>query len=101
MSQPSPFASATQLARLVAKRDISARELLELYLARVKKLNPAINAVVVLDAQQAAYPTLHGEDLRYLPARLGGLAPTPEEAASRDHHDMTRTVDKFNRGKQA
>ncbi len=54
-----------------------------------------------LDAQQAAYPTLHGEDLRYLPARLGGLAPTPEEAASRDHHDMTRTVDKFNRGKQA
>src|SRR6187431_1203145 len=32
-----------------------------------------------LDAQQAAYPTLHGEDLRYQPARLGGLAPTPEE----------------------
>ena len=53
MSQPSPFASATQLARLVAKRDISARELLELYLARVKKLNPAINAVVVLNATAA------------------------------------------------
>ena len=53
MSQPSPFASATQLARLVARRDIGARELLELYLARVKRLNPAINAVVVLNAAAA------------------------------------------------
>ena len=50
-------------------------------------------------AQQEAYPQLTGTDLRYLPARLGGTAPTPEEAASRDHHDMTRTVDKFNRGR--
>ena len=48
-----------------------------------------------LDEQQAAYPTLHGEDLRYLPARLGGTAPTPEEAYAADHHDMTRTRDKF------
>lgn len=50
-----------------------------------------------LEAQQAAYPTLTGADLRYLPARLGGTAPTPEEAAARDRHDMTRHTDKFNR----
>lgn len=50
-----------------------------------------------LDAQQAAYPPMTGADLRYLPARLGGTAPTPEEAAARDHHDMSRKVDKFNR----
>ncbi|HMT32600.1 MAG TPA: hypothetical protein PKC73_12455 [Dermatophilaceae bacterium] len=31
-------------------------------------------------AQQEAYPQLTGTDLRYLPARLGGTAPTPEEA---------------------
>lgn len=48
-----------------------------------------------LDAQQAAYPALVGEDLRYLPARLGGTAPTPEEAAAADRHDMLRTRDKF------
>ena len=53
-----------------------------------------------LEAQQAAYPQWTGADLRYLPARLGGTAPTPEEAAARDHHDMTRTVDKFNRKQQ-
>ncbi|HPB73272.1 MAG TPA: lysophospholipid acyltransferase family protein [Phycicoccus sp.] len=52
---------------------------------------------VQLEAQQAAYPPLTGDDLRYLPARLGGTAPTPEEAAERDHHDMTRTVDEFTR----
>ena len=48
-----------------------------------------------LDVQQAAYPTLHGEDLRYVPARLGGTAPTLSQAHSADHHDMTRTRDKF------
>ncbi|MGB7817819.1 MAG: lysophospholipid acyltransferase family protein [Ornithinibacter sp.] len=48
-----------------------------------------------LDAQQAEYPTLHGEDLRYIPARLGGTAPTPAESAAADTHDMTRTRDKF------
>lgn len=53
-----------------------------------------------LDAQQAAYPPITGEDLRYVPARLGGTAPTVEEARAADHHDMTRTVDKFNRKAQ-
>ncbi|HSO63887.1 MAG TPA: lysophospholipid acyltransferase family protein, partial [Ornithinibacter sp.] len=48
-----------------------------------------------LDVQQAAYPTLHGADLRYVPARLGGTAPTLEEAHAADLHDMTRTRDKF------
>ena len=48
-----------------------------------------------LDAQQAAYPTLTGEDLRWVPARLGGTAPTPEAAHEADHHDMNRTRDKF------
>jgi 1-acyl-sn-glycerol-3-phosphate acyltransferase len=48
-----------------------------------------------LDAQQAAYPTLTGDDLRWVPARLGGTAPTPEAAHEKDHHDMNRTRDKF------
>lgn len=49
-----------------------------------------------LDAQQAAYPTLSGDDLRYVPARLGGTAPTPEQAHEADLADMRRTKDKFN-----
>ncbi|MGL5866438.1 MAG: lysophospholipid acyltransferase family protein [Dermatophilaceae bacterium] len=50
-----------------------------------------------LDDQQAAYPPLTGDDLRWVPARLGGTAPTPEAAHAADLHDMTRTRDKFNR----
>ncbi|WP_377643574.1 lysophospholipid acyltransferase family protein [Oryzobacter terrae] len=58
--------------------------------ARVKAVMQA-----QLDAQQAEYPTLSGDDLRYVPARLGGTAPTLEAAHAADHHDMTRTRDKF------
>lgn len=49
-----------------------------------------------LDRQQAAYPAMTGADLRYQPVRLGGHAPTPEEAHAKDLHDMTRLKDKFN-----
>ena len=40
-------------------------------------------------------PRADGDDLVYLPARLGGTAPTPEAAHAADLHDMTRTRDKF------
>lgn len=49
-----------------------------------------------LDRQQLAYPPLTGADRRYLPARLGGTAPTPEEAAALDLRDMSRVRDEFN-----
>jgi len=41
------FLSATELAALIANRSISATELLELYLERIDRFNPALNAVVV------------------------------------------------------
>jgi amidase len=37
------------LAEAIRRRDISSRELLEHYLARVERLNPPLNAVVTLD----------------------------------------------------
>ena len=48
-----------------------------------------------LDAQQAAYPPLTGGELRWVPARLGGFAPTPEEAYASEHRDMNRRTDRF------
>lgn len=59
-----------------------------------EKLRAAM--IAQLDRQQAAYPALTGDDLRYLPARLGGSAPTPEVAAQLDLRDMTRVKDEFN-----
>lgn len=49
----------------------------------------------LLDETIAAYPKLEGEDLRFLPARLGGTAPTYEEAYEKDLKDMTRKRDEF------
>jgi amidase len=47
------FQSATELARRLRRRELSAVELLQHHLRRLQRLNPAINAVVVLDAERA------------------------------------------------
>ncbi|MDQ1722695.1 MAG: hypothetical protein QOI26_2429 [Pseudonocardiales bacterium] len=38
----------------------------------------------LLHAAQDAYPPMTGDDLKFLPARLGGAAPTPEQAEQLD-----------------
>jgi amidase len=47
------FRSASELAESLRRREVSSRELLELYLARIEKHNPALNAVVTLDVERA------------------------------------------------
>jgi len=46
-------ATATELAAALRCRQLSSRELLELYLERIERLNPALNAVVTLDVDRA------------------------------------------------
>jgi amidase len=48
-----PFRSATELARLLRARKISARDLLDACLAQYEKHNAALNAVVVTDIPRA------------------------------------------------
>src|SRR6188472_2984600 len=52
-SSVDPFASASELAAAIRSRLISSRELLELYLGRIERFNPALNAIVTLDADRA------------------------------------------------
>ncbi len=47
------FASATELAAAVRRREIGAEELLDLYLARIDAHNPALNAVIWQDRERA------------------------------------------------
>jgi len=44
-----PFRSATELAALIKSKKIGSEELLDLYLARIEKYNPRVNAVVAMD----------------------------------------------------
>lgn len=48
-----PFRSALDAASGIAARRVGCRELLDLYVARMERLNPPINAVVVTDLPRA------------------------------------------------
>ncbi len=50
---PLHYQSATQLARAIREGRVGARELLELFLERVDRVNPAINAVIQQDREGA------------------------------------------------
>ena len=45
---------AVELARLIRARELSAAELLAAVLARIDEVNPAINAIITLAAEQAS-----------------------------------------------
>jgi amidase len=47
------FRTATELAAAIAAKEVSSRELLDLYLARVDQLDEPVHAVVTLDADRA------------------------------------------------
>ena len=77
------FASAAALAAKIKSREISAAELLEFYLARIDKYNPALNAVVVdmrdqarANAAQIDAAIAQGED----PGPLAGVPMTVKES---------------------
>jgi amidase len=57
-----PFAAATALVAALARRDLSSRELLEACLRRVERHNPALNAVVTLDAERALAAAMAADD---------------------------------------
>ena len=47
------FRSAAKLVAMVQRREISSEELLQLYLDRVRRFNPDLNAIVVMDVKRA------------------------------------------------
>ena len=47
------FATAVELVRHLVRRDFTARALLEFQLARIERFNPALNAVIHMDADAA------------------------------------------------
>ncbi|MEM9621478.1 MAG: amidase [Pseudomonadota bacterium] len=78
-----PYASAVELAAAIKNKEVSAVELLEMYIQRVEKYDPQINAVVVRDfdrgmeAAKAADAALaQGQDL----GPLHGVPMTIKEA---------------------
>ncbi|WP_204279728.1 hypothetical protein, partial [Serratia marcescens] len=48
-----PFRPATELLAAIRERRISARALLDLYLERISRFNPSLNAIIHLDTDSA------------------------------------------------
>lgn len=73
------FRSATELAAMIAKNDISARELLDLYLDRIDRYNEALNAVVV-DVRKEARETADKMDANPRNVAFHGVPMTVKES---------------------
>src|SRR5215469_8781526 len=68
---------ATELAEMIRSRELSSRELLELCLARVERINPAVNAVVTLDREAAFTAAARADERSAGGAPLGPLHGLP------------------------
>ncbi|MBO0846358.1 MAG: amidase [Nocardioides sp.] len=86
MSTITVDSTAREMAAAIRSREISARELLELHLARIAERNPQLNAIVSLDeeraragARAADAATAHGDE-------VGPLHGLP--FAFKDTHDV-------------
>ena len=70
------FASIEQLAPLVAKKKVSPVELVEIFLSRIARLNPRLNAYLTVTADQARAQARHAEK-ELLKGRRGPLHGIP------------------------
>ena len=100
-----PFSTAQQIADLVRTKEVSPVEVAETYLDRIERINPAVNAVVWLDADavraaavRAERAVLSGDPLGPLhgvpvPIKdLNSVAGQPNTMSSLAIRDTPRTV---------
>ena len=71
------FASARTLAGMVREKKASAVELLDFYLARIDRLNPRINAVILERAEEARKEAARCDELTAKGQSLGPLHGVP------------------------
>ncbi len=80
------FASAVDMAAALRVKEISARELLELHLARIAAVNPSVNALVSLDEDRARDAAAAADSALASGFEVGPLHGLP--FAVKDTHEM-------------
>ncbi|MGH1562096.1 amidase [Mumia sp. DW29H23] len=86
------YSSAREMATAVAAREISARELLALHLARIGEVNGVVNALVSIDADRAYAQASKADDITASGARLGPLHGLPYAVKDTHHVAGWRTT---------
>jgi amidase len=81
------YTSARDQVAAVRERRISARELLELHLARIDEVNPQVNALVSVDPERAMQTAASADERQARGEPLGALHGLP--FAVKDTHHLT------------
>ena len=71
------FCTATELARLIATKQLSAREVMEAHLAQIDRVNPRVNAIVTLLADGAIEQAAEADERQAQGEPLGPLHGLP------------------------
>ncbi|MBE0612581.1 MAG: amidase [Burkholderiales bacterium] len=71
------FLPATELSRRIRRKDLSARELMQASLAQIERLNPKLNAIVTLHAEQAMAQALAADEKQARGETLAALHGLP------------------------
>src|SRR6204780_3312922 len=66
------FLSATEMADLIRRKKLSARETLDAHLKQIERVNPKVNAIVTLVAEQAIANSRKADEMQ---ARGATLCP--------------------------
>jgi amidase len=79
MSSPSPlcFLSAAELASRIRAKQVSARDVMAAHLAQIERVNPMVNAIVTLQADQAMEQAARADEAQAHGAALGPLHGLP------------------------
>src|SRR5947207_3863740 len=86
MSTISVDSTAQDMTAAIRRREVSARELLDLHLARIAERNPLLNAIVSLDEERARAGATAADDATVRGDVLGPLHGLP--FAYKDTHDV-------------
>ncbi|HTW64520.1 MAG TPA: amidase [Bryobacteraceae bacterium] len=81
------FLTATEMADLIRRKKLSARETLEAHLKQIERVNPKVNAIVTLVADQAREKALKADEAQAHGATLGPLHGLPIA-----HKDLVETA---------
>src|SRR5579871_2875395 len=80
------FTSAVELARLIRTKKLSAREVLAEHLKQIERVNPKVNAIVTLVAEQATKAAADADERQAHKQPLGPLHGLPVA-----HKDLVET----------
>ena len=71
------FLRAAELARRIARKEISAREVMKAHLAQVERVNPLVNAIITLTADRAMEEARAADERQARGSELGPLHGLP------------------------